>query len=450
MNGWSSRLAFYFATVGAAVGLGSIWRFPFLAGANGGFAFIFVFVIACLAIAVPLLVAEFVIGRWARRNAPEAAGEVAVQVGGSRGWNVIGWMGAIACYIVLTYYPMIAGWVLAYTWAFGSGAFVGATQAEVGAHFAQFLSDPVALAAWHLLFLCIAAGICALGLTRGVEKVARYRSPALLVILLALVAYALMNGDTARGLAFAFSPDFSKLTPAVVLSAIGQAFYATGVGIAMMIAYGAYSDREAALVRTALVITGSVLVVSLLATLLVFPLVFAYGMSPAEGPALVFDVLPRVFVEMPAGQAVGTLFFVLLSLAALTPTIAAMEPFVSWLQQRLGRSRASATAIVAASSWVLGLGSVLSFNRWADWRPFAAIPMLADKNLFGSIDFIASNLLMPAGALCTSIFIGWRVAGRAPPEQLGGMSPRAWQAVLWLLRWFCPAAIVAVAAASLA
>lgn len=450
MPAWSSRLAFHLGTVGAAVGLGSIWRFPYLAGTSGGFAFVFVFLLACLVIATPLLVAEFLIGRWSRRNPPEAAGQIAASIGASRRWNVIGWLGAIACYLVFTYYPMIAGWVLAYTWKFASGAFSGLDPPAVAAHFRSFLADPVALAAWHLVFLVFAAGISALGLNRGIETANRIRAPGLLAILLVLVAWSLATGDVARGLAFAFAPDFSRLTPSVVLAAIGQSFYATGVGIAMMMAYGAYVSHEVSLWRAALVISGSIVLVSLLATLMIFPLVFAYGMNPAQGPELVFEVLPRAFAAMPAGRLIGTLFFVLLLLAALTPTIASIEPVAAWLEQRFGFSRPAAVGLVAASGWVCGLASVLSFNRWAGWHPLASVPPFAGMTPFELVDFTAANILMPVGALLVSLFVGWRIAGHIPARELEAMAPPVRRLVLALLRYLCPLAIAAVLIAAFA
>lgn len=447
---WSSRLAFHLGTVGAAVGLGSIWRFPYLAGTSGGFAFIFVFLLACLVIATPLLVAELLIGRWSRRNPPEAAGEVAASIGASRRWNAIGWLGAIACYLVFTYYAMIAGWVLAYTWKFASGTFAGLGPPAVAAHFRSFLAGPVTLAAWHLAFLVLAAGISALGLNRGIETANRIRAPGLLAILLVLVAWSLATGDVGRGLAFAFAPDFSRLTPSVVLAAIGQSFYATGVGIAMMMAYGAYVSREVSLWRAALVISGSVVLVSLLATLMIFPLVFAYGMNPAQGPELVFDVLPRAFAAMPAGRLIGTLFFVLLVLAALTPTIASIEPVAAWLEQRFGFSRPAAVGLVAASGWLCGLASVLSFNRWAGWHPLASVPLFAGMTPFELVDFTAANILMPIGALLASLFVGWRIAEHIPACELEAMAPPVRRLVLWLLRYVCPLAIAAVLIAAFA
>jgi NSS family neurotransmitter:Na+ symporter len=444
MQAWSSKFAFYLVTVGAAVGLGSIWRFPYLAGTSGGFAFIFLFVIACVFIAMPLLVAEFMIGRWSRRSPPQAAGEIAMRFGASRAWNLIGWAGTLACYLIFTYYPMIAGWVLAYTWKFASGQFAGMSQQQVGEQFSAFLANPVELASWHALFLLLVGFISTRGLQRGIEATNRIRAPALLAILLALVAFALATGDVERGLQFAFSPDFSKITAQVLLAAIGQAFFAIGVGVGLMMAYGAYVAHDVSLIRSAVIITMSIIVVSMLASLMIFPLVFAYGMDPAGGPQLVFDVLPRAFALMPAGQLVGTLFYVLLVLAALTPSIAALEPEVAWLQQRFEMPRGRAVALIASSSWALGLASVLSFNHWAEWHPFAFIPGFADKNLWASIDFFAANILAPLGAIAMSLFIGWRVRRHIPAQETAAMLPFATRVLFALLRWVCPVVVATV------
>jgi NSS family neurotransmitter:Na+ symporter len=444
VNLWSSRLAFSLGVVGAAVGIGSIWRFPYLAGTSGGPAFVAVFVVVCMVIATPLLVGEFLIGRWARKNPLECAGEVAVQAGLSRRWNAIGWLGTATVFFVLSYYTMIAGWVLAYTWKCLSGQISGLSHEAVHAQFQGFVSDPVAVALWHLLFVALVGGISARGIHRGIEVANKVRAPGLLLILLVLVAYALATGDVERGLRFAFYPDFSKLTPQVMLAAVGQAFYATGVGMAMMLAYGAYVPRGASLLRAALAITGSIVLVSLLATLMVFPLVFRYGMNPAQGAELVFEVLPTAFAEMPGGRIIGTLFFVLLALAALTPSIAGLEPLVAWFEQRFRMQRTAAVLAAAAATWILGLGSVLSFSAWSSWHPLGFLPRFATKSFFDVVDFLASNLFLPLGALLTSVFLGWFVAAKIPEAELEGMSPRTRRALIVALRWICPAAILVV------
>ena len=446
---WSTKFTFYLASVGAAVGLGSIWRFPYLTGTNGGSAFVFVFILACLAIATPLLVAEFIIGRRSRRSPPLAAGEVASGFGRSRAWNVIGILGTLASFLIMSYYTVIAGWVMAYTWKCASGELAGLSRPAVAAHFHTFLSSAAQVGAWHLAFILLVGFISSRGVNRGLELANKVRAPGLLLLLTVLVIYALATGDVAHGLSFAFAPDFSKLSANVVLAAVGQAFYATGVGMAMMLAYGAYVPGGASLVNSALVISASIVLVSLLATLMIFPLVYRYGLNPAQGADLVFNVLPTAFAEMPGGRFVGTLFFLLLILAALTPTLAGMEPIVAWLQQ-FGLSRSISAFSTAAGIWLLGIGSVLSFNVWSDWHPFGAIARLRGMTIFDTADFVASNVLLPVGALLTSIFIGWVLPSELGDTELSEESPRVRRLVRWLLRYVCPIAIAAVLVAALA
>jgi neurotransmitter:Na+ symporter, NSS family len=446
---WSSGIAFYLATIGASVGLGSIWRFPYLAGANGGSAFVLIFVLACFMIATPLLVAEFILGRRSRRSPPEAAGTVAASFGRSRAWNVIGVLGTAAAFLIMSYYTVIAGWVLAYTWNCASGQLTGLTRPAVAALFQDFLASPVRVGVWHATFVVLAGAISARGLSRGIEVANRIRAPGLLILLLILVAYSLSKGDVARGLTFAFVPDFARITPGTLLTAIGQAFYATGVGMAMMIAYGAYVPSGASLVRSALGISGSIVLVSLLATLLVFPLVYRYGLNPAQGPDLVFNVLPVIFAEMPGGRVVGTLFFLLLILAALTPTIAGLEPCVAWLEQRYGLPRARAVAVAAGATWFVGLGSVLSFNAWAHWYPLGWLTRLRGMTVFDTVDFLTANAMLPVGAALTCILVGWRLPWTLFESELVEESPVARRLCWILLRYVCPVAIAAILVAAM-
>lgn len=447
---WSSRPAFYLASIGAAVGLGSIWRLPYLVGSSGGSAFIVVFVLACLLIATPLLVAEFAIGRRAQRCPADAAGIVALQSGLARGWNAIGIIGTVAVFAVMSYYTVIAGWVLAYTWKCASGALSGQSRENIAAMWQGFLANPLEIGAWHLLFLLMVAWISARGVGRGIEVATKVRAPVLLVLLIILASYALATGDARQGLDFAFSPDIKAITPAVVLAAVGQAFFATGVGLAMMLAYGAYVSKGTSLVRSALVTTGSILLVSLLATLMIFPLVFQYGMDPAQGPELVFDVLATVFSEMPGGRLFGTLFFVLLVFAALTPSLAGMEPVVAWLQQHRQLTRGKAVASTIAAAWILGIGTVLSFNAWSGWHPLGFVPAFADKTFFEVLDFVSSNILPALGALLTSVFVGWRLSRAIVNEELAETTPFARKVCVWLLRYVCPVAITTMLISALA
>jgi NSS family neurotransmitter:Na+ symporter len=445
---WSSGIAVYLGTAGASVGLGSLWRFPYLAGTGGGSAFILVFFLSCVLIATPLLVAELAIGRRSRASPPQAAGIVAAAVNGRSRWNAIGVLGTLAAYLIFSYYTLIAGWVLAYTWKCATGMLSAAGPQHVAALWQSFRSNPLESGTWHALFVLVALTISSRGLQKGIEPANRIRAPGLLLLLVVLIGYSWSTGDVHRAFSFAFAPRFSDLNAQIALAAVGQAFYATGVGQAMMIAFGAYIDRGTSLVRVALMITAAILLVSLLATVMIFPLVFGYGMNPAQGPELVFEVLPRVFTEMPGGRLIGTLFFALLVLAALTPSIALLEPAVYWLMQRRGMSRFVATWLAGSSAWLLGAGSVLSFNTWADWHPLGALRPFAHKTFFDLMDYSSSNILLPVGAVLTSLLMGWR-AHVVLKDELQHTSPWVRNGCIWLLRYVCPVAILVLFIAAL-
>jgi NSS family neurotransmitter:Na+ symporter len=400
------------------------------------------FVIACIVIAVPLLVAEFFIGQSSRRSPPQAAGDIAVRAGHGRRWNVIGAFGTLSAFLVFSYYTMIAGWVVAYALRTAGGSLVGLSSDVISVKFHGFLADPVLISAWQLAFVVLAGVVSSCGLKRGIEAISKFRAPALLLLLLILAAYSLYAGDTTRGLAFAFAPRPGTLSGALLLAAVSQAFYATGVGMALMIAYGAYVPNGTPLLRSALWVVGSIVLVSLLATVVIFPLVFRYHLDPAQGPKLVFEVLPAAFAEMPAGRIVGTAFFILLGLAALTPAIATAEPAIAWLEG-FGLTRRRAVTLVCAAGWTLGLGSVWSFNIWSAWRPLGAVPGFQSRTFFDLVDFVSSDLLLPVGALVTSIFVGWMLPGRitrpADPD-----APRIQPWIIGLLRYVCPVAITIV------
>lgn len=446
---WSSRPAFYLASVGAAVGLGSIWRLPYQVGSSGGSAFVLVFTLACLVIATPLLAAEFLIGRNSRLSPPAAAGALAEKSGRSKRWNVIGILGTVTAFGMMPTYTLVAGWVLAYTWKCASGLLDGLTRPQVAELWRNFLASPVEMAGWQAAFLVLVGGISLGGVRGGIEVASKVRAPALLILLLGLAAYGLATGDARRGLEFAFAPDLQAITPAVMLAAVGQAFYATGVGAAMMLACGSHVAAGTSLVRAALIITGSILLVSLLATLLIFPLVFHYGMNPAQGPELVFDVLATVFAEVAGGRVVGSLFFLLLVLAALTPSVAGMEPIVQWLEEQHGLSRRNAVLVCNGSTWLVGVGCVLSFGRWSTWHPLGWLPGLQGKTIFDILDLLTTNLLLPSGALATSVFVGWLASRQIVERELRETTPTARQWCLHALRYACPVAIIVVGVTSL-
>jgi NSS family neurotransmitter:Na+ symporter len=444
----SSGPAFYLVTIGAAVGLGSIWRFPYLAGRYGGGLFVVAFLAACAFIAVPLLVAEFYIGKMSRASPPRAAGVLAARVGLRRGWDAIGALGTLSSFMVFSYYTMIAGWVVSYAIRTATGSLSGLAAGTISDRFHDFLASPAQIFAWQMGFVVLTGVVSSSGLKAGIERISAFRAPALLLLLLVLVGYALVVGDTEHGLAFAFAPRGGTLSGGLLLAAVSQAFFATGVGMAMMIAYGSYIPDSTSLLRSAIFIVLSIVVVSLLATLLIFPLVFRYHLDPAQGAKLVFEVLPVAFAEMPGGRIVGTSFFTLLALAALTPAIATLEPAVAWLEGR-GMDRRTAAFVVCVAGILLGIGSVLSFNVLADVHPLAVIPGFGARTYFDIVDFVSADVLIPLGALITSIFVGWVLPRKMAQSRTDAPARHIDRWLLILVRYLCPIAILAVFAGAL-
>jgi NSS family neurotransmitter:Na+ symporter len=440
---WSSNFAFYLSVAGAAVGLGTLWRFPFLAGKHGGGLFVLVFVTACLLIAIPLLVSEFMIGRRGGPNVPAAAGRIAIAAGRSPKWAAIGTLGTLAIFLIMTYYSVIGGWILAYIEAYATGTASSLDQAGLTARFSALLADPWRLMFWHAAFMAATLVVSAAGLHRGIEIGNKIMMPGLFGILLALAIYALVQGDAPRALAFLTQVDLAQLSGELVLAAVGQAFFATGVGMAIMMAYGSHVAATTSLPRSAAVVTFSIILASVLSSLLIFPLVFGSDVDPAQGPQLAFIVMPSIFIGMPAGELVGTLFFVLLGFAALSSSIAGLEPAGAWLMERFGMKRRAAISLVAAGAWLLGLATVLSFNHWSDWHPLAAIERFRVSTIFDLVDYFASNILLPVGALLTSVFVGWRLERNATASDFGA-SPAVRMLLHGLLRFLCPIAIVGV------
>lgn len=445
---WSSNLAFYLSVAGAAVGLGTLWRFPFLAGQHGGGLFVLVFVVACLLIAVPLLTAEYLLGRRGGPNVPLGAGRVASASGLSSCWAAIGVLGTLAIFLIMTYYSVIGGWVLSYVAAYATGEVSGLSHAEITTRFNALLADPWRLTFWHAAFMAATVVISSAGLHRGIEVANKIMMPGLFGILLGLAIYALNQGDAGGAIAFLTHVDFSQLSGELVLAAVGQAFFATGVGMAIMIAYGSHVRPATSLPKSAGIVVFSIILASVLCSLLIFPLVFDSGVDPAQGPKLAFIVLPSIFIDMPGGTVVGTLFFVLLAFAALSSSIAGLDPAGGWLMERFGLKRAPAVAIVAAAAWLLGLATVLSFNHWGGVHPLAGIERFKWSTIFDLTDFFASNVLLPIGALLTSLLVGWRL-DRATFAGDFGVHPNVRAVLLMLLRYLCPLAIVGVLVSAL-
>ena len=437
---WTSSKTFMLAAVGAAVGLGNIWRFPYMAGSNGGGAFVLIYLAAVVLIAIPVLMAESMIGRHGHMSAPVSMAKAAEEVGASRNWAVVGWFGVAAAFLILSFYSVIGGWVLAYVPKTISGTFTGMSSEAVSADFNTLLGNAETAVFWHTVFIAVTVGVVMHGIKSGIERAVGIMMPALFVMLLLIVAYAIAAGNIKAGLAFMFAPDFSVITADVILAAIGQAFFSIGVGIGIMFTYGAYLPNNIPLPRACLMIAGADTLVAVLAGIAIFPIVFANGLDAAFGPGLVFVTLPLAFGQMTGGAIIGTAFFVLLAFAALTSAISLLEVPVSWLEERKGWTRRSATLAIGGAIWLVGLGSALSTNVWADVRLLGMFDKFKDTSILDLVDDITGQALLPLGGMLIALFAGWWMESSVLTEELG-MSETSFKAWRILVRFVCPVGI---------
>lgn len=433
---WSSRFAFILAVTGSAVGLGNIWKFPYIAGQNGGGAFVLVYLVCVAVIGLPVMMSEILIGRRGRRNPIATMALLGEEEGSSGQWKWLGALGVVAGILILSYYSVIGGWTLAYIPKSISGAFTGASAADVEAIYAGFTGSWVSVTIAHTIFMAITVIVVARGIERGLEQAVRVMVPALLVLMLVLLGYAATSGSFAEGISFMFTPNFNALSWDGVLQAMGQAFFTLSLGMGAIMAYGAYLPEETSIT----VASGSVVIadtiIAVLAGLVIFPLVFANGLDPAEGPGLVFVTLPLAFGQMGGGVFFGTVFFILLSFAAWTSALGLVEPGVAWVVERFGRSRTQAATMVGGTIWALGLGSVLSFNGLAEFT-------FLRGTIYQNVEYLTSNVMLPLGGLLIAIFAAWVMCRNSTSEELRGVgtSYKFWR---FLTRYVAPGAILLV------
>jgi len=441
---WSGRLAFILASIGAAVGLGNIWKFPYTLGNSGGSAFVLVYVIAILLIATPIMLSEMAIGRHARQSAPSALRKVALENGSSAWWQVLGWMGLLALLLVLSFYSVIAGWTIAYLFKSISGGLSGLSAEEIGRDFGAFLHDPTWMILWHFLFMAVTIFIVSRGVRIGLERIVRVLIPGLFVMLVGLVIYSGINGDFGAAAKFLFSADLTKITPAVVLAAVGQAFFSVNVGVGAVLTYSAYLPRDVNLFQSAIAVAIGDTLVALLAGLAIFPIVFAYNLNPSEGPGLIFVTLSTAFAVMPGGSILSSLFFLMLLFAALTSSISMLETMTARATEVRGLTRPQAATAIGISTFVLGLVTVLSFSRWDDVFLLGDFAVFAGKTPFDLIDYLVSNIFMPIGGMLYALFAGWWVARQTLVDELGIGDGAVFKLWLFLVRLVAPLAVAAV------
>ena len=431
---WSSRFAFILAVTGSAVGIGNIWKFPYMAGANGGGAFVVVYLVCVFLIGLPVMMSEILIGRRGRRNPVATMALLGEEEGSSRHWRSLGALGVIAGIFILSYYSVVAGWTLAYALKSASGAFVDATPSQIGEIFSAFTGNWIQVAIAHSVFMATCIWVIARGVERGLEQAVRFMVPALLGLMLVLLMYSVTSGSFGRAAEFLFTPDFDALGWGGVLAAMGQAFFSLSIGMGAVMAYGAYLPEETSIIGAATTVVVADSAIAILAGLIIFPIVFAIGLDPAEGPGLVFNTLPVAFGEMPFGIFFGTVFFVLLVFAAWTSALGLMEPGVAWLIENYSYSRTQAAAAVGVLIWAIGFGTVFSFNELAGFT-------FLRGTVYDNIDYITSNIMLPLSGLFITGFAAWVMCRNSSAEELGGAGTlyRIWR---FLARFVAPIAIL--------
>jgi neurotransmitter:Na+ symporter, NSS family len=447
---FSSRIGFLLAAIGAAVGLGNLWKFPYMLGSNGGAAFVLVYVVAIALIATPVMVGEMLIGKYGRRSAPSSFAIAARAVKASPAWRYVGWLGIVTMFLVLSFFSVIAGWSIAYIFKMASGTFSGLEPAAVGAEFDRFLHQPWVLTGWHALFMVLTVAIVARGVKAGIEKAVTFIMPALFFMLVGLVIYGMVAGEFAEAVRYLFQPDFSKITPDVAMSAMGQAFFSVNVGIGAVLTYAAYLPDDADIVKSSAIIAVGDTCVALLAGLMIFPIVFAYDLDPTQGPGLIFVTLSTAFGAMPGGAIIGTVFFVLVFFAALSSSLSMLEVCVSRFAENPNIGRGKAAIVIGIIIFFVGFITLGSFNVMEDVRPLGSLARFQDMNPFGLLDFSITNVLMPVGAMLYAVFIGWFLTNDLILEILRIEDGRLFRAWRFLMRFVVPVAILAIFAFNLA
>lgn len=428
---WSSRFAFIMAAVGSSVGLGNLWRFSSEAGSNGGGAFILVYLLAVVFVCIPVLMSEYLVGRaGSSANAVDSIAEVAIQSKVTKNWTVLSWIGMIAGFMIVTFYCVVAAWVMRYIFKFLGNDFAGMDATAVEGVFVNFISTPMQVLPWFFLFAVITIWLVSRGVNRGIEMAAKVLMPVFFVLLAGLAIFAVVgnlgNGGTAEALRFLYTPDFSKITGEVASAALGQAFFSVGIGSAIMITYGSYLPQDISIPKASLIVGLTDTAVALIAGLAIFPIVFAFGLAPGSGAGLFFITLPNAFASMGAiGPVIGAAFFFLAFFAAITSSVSLLEPSVAFVSERMKISKAKAAWVAGAVMILVGLISV--FGQTADNPTFAL-----DK-----IDTFTGQVMLPLAGLLIVIFVGWRLDRSIVAREFEG-SERLGSVLLFLTRFVAP------------
>lgn len=434
---WSSRFAFILAATGSAVGLGNIWKFPYITGENGGGAFVIIYLLCVAAIGIPIMIAETMMGRRGRKSPINTLEVLTKEAGANTNWHYVGWLGVIAGFLILSYYSVIAGWSMAYVIKAFTGSFSGESAEHINSLFADLQASPVQQIFWHTVFMVATMAVVARGVQGGLEKAVRFLMPGLFFLLILLVAYAMTTGAYLQGLEFMFKPDFSEITGASVLTAMGHAFFTLSLGMGAIMVYGSYLPKDVSIAKTTIIIAGADTLVALLAGIAIFPIVFANGLEVGSGPGLIFQTLPIAFGSMTGGWLFGVLFFVLLVFAALSSAISLIEPAVAWCVENYNIERKKACVIMGGFTWTLGLGTVFSFNSWSGFTLFGA-------TIFEALDYLTANLMLPLGGFFIAVFAGRIMLEKHSKEELDLGNDDLYAIWKFLVSYVAPAAVFIV------
>ncbi|MDN3560297.1 sodium-dependent transporter [Vreelandella neptunia] len=433
---WSSRMTFVLAAAGSAVGLGNIWKFPYMVGESGGAAFVFVYLLCIALIGLPILVSEWLLGRRGQKNPASTMSELARTAKKPKAWAIVGISGIVGAFLILSFYSVIGGWSLYYTVNSVSGAFSGQDADGIGALFNGMLSNPGLLLLGHSVFMLLVIGIVARGVTKGLEGAVRILMPVLALLLVVLIGYGMTTGHFGEALTYMFNPEWSKLTAETVLAALGHAFFTLSLGMGIMMAYGSYLGKEIDLLQTARTVIIMDTVIALGAGLAIFPIVFANSLDVASGPGLIFVTLPLAFGNMGGGTILGLMFFLLLTFAALTSAISLLEPVVEFIEERTPLSRVMATVVAGVGAWLLGIAALLSFNVWSE-------PVLFGLGVFDLLDTLTSKIMLPLTGLGAILFTAWCLERSSVEDELGlsATGKSVWNVIA---RYVAPAGVIAV------
>jgi len=430
---WKGRWTFTLAATGSAVGLGNIWKFPYMAGDNGGGAFVLVYLACICFIGIPIMIAEITIGRRGRNSPVNTMKILSSEADISSSWTLLGVVGALAGLLILSFYGVAAGWAIAYIF---NGFNYSDPDSAILA-WESFLADPAKLIFWHTMFSVLTIAIIARGVIQGLEVWISKLMPLLFILLIILCLYSMQSGAFYEGLLYLFQPDFSKINGSIILAALGQAFFTLSLGMGAIMAYGAYMPSNQSIVYTAFSVAALDTLVALLAGIAIFPIVFSNGLTPSGGPGLVFQTLPLAFSSMPMGSIFGVIFFVLLSIAALSSSISLLEPSVAWFIESWKIKRRNAAILLGSFAWTLGIFSALSFNLMSDFK-------ISGMNFFDFSDFITNQIMLPLGGIFIAIFVGWVMKEQDILEETGLTITFGYKAWRIVLRYVAPVLVAGV------